>query len=74
MIISPKEMEEIDKVRLIQDKIIAGKITKRFVEDMGGDYPLFGEGTPTYNQLCSFIYPGMVDRMESFLSNLNHSR
>ena len=61
--------EDRARARKIQDKIIANRLTKAFVEDMGDDYPLFGEGTPTFNQISKFVYPNYLDRMESFLSN-----
>jgi hypothetical protein len=66
--------QERDRARELQDKVIAEKITKRFVADMGGDYPLFGEGTPTYNQICACVYTDMIDRMESFLTQLYRAR
>jgi hypothetical protein len=60
-----------DRARIVQDRVANHPKTKKFIEEMGEDYPLFGEGTPTYLDIKLNIFPGLIDRMERFLGNEN---
>jgi hypothetical protein len=64
-------MTDRSQARKVQDKVIADKRTRQFVSEMGEDYPLFGEGTPTFKQIKQFVFPAHIDRMERFLSAID---
>ena len=66
-----KNVKEADRLRGLQDKLLTLKETRDYIRKHGFDYPLFGEGSPSANDLMLYIYPQWADRIERALKRLS---
>lgn len=62
--------KERNKIRKLQDALLAKGAMQRYIDEWGADYPLFGAGSPTAHDMQCYIYPKYAERIERVLREM----
>ena len=62
------QSKERNQLRALQDKLLKHPELLKFEERNGRDFPVFGIGSPTINNLKDFLYPEYKARIKRFIN------